>query len=81
MLSWRLLSDFQSIDQVVATIRLAGGEGATHNWTSHTKQDFRHIREKALNSDGALDQDERIRSKVMFYYAGAPVEPIFFLLF
>lgn len=49
-----LLSDFASIDQIVATIRLAGGKGATHNWTVRTKQDFRRIREKALNSDGAL---------------------------
>lgn len=49
-----LLSDFASIDQVVASIRLAGGTGTTHNWTSNTKPDFRKMREKALNSDGAL---------------------------
>jgi len=49
-----LLGDFGSVDQVVATVRVAGGKGATHDWTSHTKQDFRSMREKSLNSDGAL---------------------------
>jgi glycosyltransferase involved in cell wall biosynthesis len=49
-----LLSDFDSIDQIVATARLAGGKGKSHNWTSRTKQDHRSMREKALNSDGAL---------------------------
>jgi glycosyltransferase involved in cell wall biosynthesis len=49
-----LLSDFESIDQTVATIRLAGGTGATHDWTSRTKQDHRRLREKALSSEGAL---------------------------
>ncbi len=49
-----LVSDFASIDQIVATIRLAGGKGTTHNWTSGTKLDFRKMREKALNAQGAL---------------------------
>lgn len=49
-----LLSDFASIDQIVATIRLAGGKGTTHNWTSRTKPDFRAMREKALNAPHAL---------------------------
>ena len=49
-----LVSDFESIDQVVATVRLAGGKGTTHNWTSRTKQDHRSMREKALGADGAL---------------------------
>lgn len=56
-----LLSDFQSIDQVVATVRLSGGSGASYNWMSHTKQDFRSMREKALNSNGAL---ARMRNSV-----------------
>jgi glycosyltransferase involved in cell wall biosynthesis len=49
-----LLSDFESIDQIVATVRVAGGKGKTHDWTSRTQQDFRRMREKALNSNGAL---------------------------
>lgn len=49
-----LLSDFESVDEIVATVRLAGGKGTTHNWTNRTKQDYRSMREKALNSDGAL---------------------------
>ena len=49
-----LSNDFLCIDPVVATIRVAGGKGKTHDWTSRTKQDFRSMREKALNSDGAL---------------------------
>jgi glycosyltransferase involved in cell wall biosynthesis len=49
-----MLGDFGSIDQIVATIRLAGGAGATHDWTTRTKQDSRKLREKALNADGAL---------------------------
>ena len=49
-----LFSDFGSINNIVATIRLAGGKGATHDWTSRAKQDHRRIREKALNADSAL---------------------------
>jgi len=56
-----LLSDFQSIDQVVATVRLSGGKGASHNWMSSIKQDHRAMREKALNSIGAL---ARMRNSV-----------------
>ena len=56
-----LLSDFQSIDQVVATVRLSGGKGASHNWMSRIKQDHRVMREKALNAHGAL---ARMRSSV-----------------
>lgn len=48
-----LRGDFGYIDQIVATVRVAGGKGKTHDWTSHTKQDFRNMREKALNSPGA----------------------------
>jgi len=49
-----LLSDFDSTDQIVATIRRAGGTGTTHDWVSRTKQDHRKLREKALDADGAL---------------------------
>jgi len=49
-----LQGDFNSIGRIVATIRLAGGAGTTHDWTSRTKQDHRKLREKALNSEGAL---------------------------
>ena len=49
-----LLSDFKSVNKIVATVRVAGGKGKTHDWTSRTKQDYRSMREKALNSDGAL---------------------------
>jgi glycosyltransferase involved in cell wall biosynthesis len=49
-----LLSDFESTDQIVATIRRAGGTGTTHAWVSRTKQDHRKLREKALDADGAL---------------------------
>jgi glycosyltransferase involved in cell wall biosynthesis len=49
-----LSSDFQSIDQVVATVRLSGGKGASHDWMRDIKQDHRAMREKALNSNGAL---------------------------
>ena len=49
-----LLSDFKSIDEIVATVRVAGGKGTTHDWTSRTKQDYRSMREKGLNSSGAL---------------------------
>jgi GT2 family glycosyltransferase len=51
-----LLSNFKSIDQIVATVRLAGGKGTTHDWESHTKEDHRRFREKALNSNGALNR-------------------------
>lgn len=70
-----LLSDFVSIDQIVATIRLAGGKGSSHNWTSHTKPDFRKLREKSLNSDGALirmkdsvQRDVRLRGRACRAY-------------
>jgi glycosyltransferase involved in cell wall biosynthesis len=56
-----LLSDFQCIDQVVATVRLSGGKGASHNWMRLIKQDHRSMREKALNSNGAL---ARMRNSV-----------------
>jgi hypothetical protein len=49
-----LLSDFLCIDPFVATIRLSGGKGASHNWMDRTKQDHRRMREKALNANGAL---------------------------
>lgn len=49
-----LLSDFESVDQIVATVRVAGGKGKTHDWTTRTQKDFRSMREKALNSTGAL---------------------------
>jgi len=49
-----LVSDFESVDKIVATVRVAGGKGKTHDWTSRTQKDFRSMREKALNSNGAL---------------------------
>ena len=51
-----LIGDFESIDQTVAAVRVSGGQGKTHDWTSRTKLDFRKMREKALNSNGALDR-------------------------
>ena len=61
-----LLSDFKSVDRIVATIRLAGGAGTTHDWTSRTKQDHRKLREKALDSDGALIRmKDSVRSDVL----------------
>jgi glycosyltransferase involved in cell wall biosynthesis len=56
-----LLSDFKSIDQVVAAVRLSGGRGSSYNWTDHTKNDFRSIREKVLNSNNAFS---RMRNSV-----------------
>jgi GT2 family glycosyltransferase len=49
-----LISDYEAVDQLVATVRVSGGKGKTHDWTNRTKQDFRRMREKALSSNGAL---------------------------
>jgi hypothetical protein len=48
-----LLSDFDRTDQVVASVRLSGGTTGTSDWSQIT-QDYRILREKALNSPGAL---------------------------
>jgi glycosyltransferase involved in cell wall biosynthesis len=49
-----LLGNFETIDQLVAGVRLSGGQGTSHNWMSRSKQDYRRLREKALNGRGAL---------------------------
>jgi glycosyltransferase involved in cell wall biosynthesis len=48
-----LASDFKSIDQVVATVRIAGGKGSSID-TSGVSKDSRRLREKALDSPNAL---------------------------
>lgn len=48
-----LVGDFKSIDQVVATVRIAGGSGSTID-TTNVSKDHRRLREKALNSPTAL---------------------------
>lgn len=48
-----LVSDFKCIDQVVATVRIAGGKGSTID-TSGVSRDHRRLREKALDSPKAL---------------------------
>jgi hypothetical protein len=50
-----LLSDFDGISQIVATVRLSGGPGSTFDYSGMT-QDFRRIRDKVLNSHGALSR-------------------------
>jgi hypothetical protein len=50
-----LLSDFDSIDQIVAVVRLSGGHGSTFDWSNIT-HDHRRLREKALNAPGALSR-------------------------
>lgn len=49
-----LLGNFETIDLLAAGVRLSGGKGTSHNWVSHAKQDYRTIREKALNAPAAL---------------------------
>lgn len=51
-----LSSDVVIVEQVVATVRVSGGKGKTHDWTSNIKHDFRNMREKTLNSEGALSR-------------------------
>jgi hypothetical protein len=48
-----LVGDFNSIDQVVATVRITGGNGSTIQGSDVSK-DHRKFREKALNSPNAL---------------------------
>lgn len=51
-----LLGNFETISQLVAAVRLAGGKGTSHNWVSRAKQDYRTSREKALNAPAALER-------------------------
>lgn len=61
-----LLGDFETIDQVVAAVRLAGGQGTSHNWMSRSKQDYRRLREKALNARTALKRmQDSVQGKVL----------------
>lgn len=50
-----LLSDFEGTDQIVATVRLPGGKGSTAD-LSRLKQEHHRLREKALDSPGALSR-------------------------
>jgi len=53
-----LTSDFESVPEILSVVRVAGGKGSTHDWTTRTKMDFRNMREKALSSNGAFDRME-----------------------
>jgi glycosyltransferase involved in cell wall biosynthesis len=48
-----LVGDFKSIDDVVATVRIAGGKGSTID-TSSVSKDHRRLRENVLDSPNAL---------------------------
>lgn len=48
-----LVGDFKSIDQVVATVRVAGGKGSTADGSGISRH-YRKMREKILNSPDAL---------------------------
>jgi glycosyltransferase involved in cell wall biosynthesis len=51
-----LFGNFETIDQLVAGVRVSGGQGTSHNWVSRSKQDYRKLREKVLNAPAALER-------------------------
>lgn len=51
-----LFGNFETIDQLVAEVRVSGGQGTSHDWVNRGKQDFRRLREKALDAPAAFDR-------------------------